>query len=71
MTSQTLPYSCLQNNISFKYNKTISPSLLFSKYPDHVLCKQVVAAVLASTRIQMDGFPYCQLFSYNFVLEEA
>jgi len=59
----------LQNNISFKYNKTILPNLLFSKHPDHVLCKQAVAAAVASTRIKVDGFPYFPLFSYNFALE--
>jgi hypothetical protein len=46
------------------------PNLLFSKHPDHVLCKEAVAAVIASTRIQMDGLPYCPLFSYNSALEK-
>jgi hypothetical protein len=46
------------------------PNLLFSKHPDHVLCKQALAAVIASTRIQMDGLPYSQLFSYNSALEK-
>jgi hypothetical protein len=61
----------LQNNISFKNNKTILLNLLFSKYPGHMLCKQAVAAAIASTKFQMDGFPYCPLFSYNFALEEV
>jgi hypothetical protein len=61
----------LQNNINFKYNKTILPNLLFSKYPDHVLCKEAEAVAIASTRIQVDGFPYCPLFSHNFAMEKA
>jgi hypothetical protein len=54
----------------FKYSKTVLQNLLFSKHPDHVLCKQAVAAVIASTRIQMDGLLYSTLFSYNFSLEK-
>jgi hypothetical protein len=54
----------------FKYSKTVLQNLLFSKHSDHVLCKQAVAAVIASTRIQMDGLPHSTLFSYNSSLEK-